>query len=212
MPLRLRRDAGGREGADVHRHAAGPAPAGGLPVASGGARRRGPGPDLPRGEPYAPGRRAAPPRSARRAGRGRPRADGRGLGRALPPSRAAPAPGRGDVHPRGLPDRRGGLPAGGQCRAPPEAPAEMARLFADHPEAVARTVEIAEACGFCLSQLRYEYPDEPVPPGARRRNTWRRRPSSGRTGATAAIFPPPSRGRSARSCGSSPRWTMPVTS
>lgn len=49
-------------------------------------------------------------------------------------------------------------------------------------------------------------------PGARRRNTWRRRPSSGRTGATAAIFPPPSRGRSARSCGSSPRWTMPVTS
>lgn len=91
-------------------------------------------------------------------------------------------------------------------------PAEMARLFADHPEAVARTVEIAEACGFCLSQLRYEYPDEPVPPGARRRNTWRRRPSSGRTGATAAIFPPPSRGRSARSCGSSPRWTMPVTS
>ncbi|MDP4002845.1 error-prone DNA polymerase [Methylobacterium sp. NEAU K] len=44
-------------------------------------------------------------------------------------------------------------------------PDEMARLFADHPEALARTVEIAEACGFCLSQLRYEYPDEPVPPG-----------------------------------------------
>ncbi|MCJ2120253.1 error-prone DNA polymerase [Methylobacterium sp. J-001] len=44
-------------------------------------------------------------------------------------------------------------------------PDEMARLFADHPEALARTVEIAQACTFCLSQLHYEYPDEPVPPG-----------------------------------------------
>ena len=44
-------------------------------------------------------------------------------------------------------------------------PAEMARLFADHPEALARTLEIAEACDFQLSQLRYEYPEEPVPPG-----------------------------------------------
>ncbi|MGU3466607.1 error-prone DNA polymerase [Methylobacterium sp. C33D] len=43
--------------------------------------------------------------------------------------------------------------------------AEMARLFADHPGALARTVEIAEACDFSLSQLHYEYPDEPVPPG-----------------------------------------------
>jgi error-prone DNA polymerase len=42
---------------------------------------------------------------------------------------------------------------------------EMARLFADFPDAVARTVEIAEACHFCLGQLKYEYPDEPVPPG-----------------------------------------------
>ncbi len=44
-------------------------------------------------------------------------------------------------------------------------PAEMARLFAEHPEAVARTVEIAETCGFSLGELAYEYPDEPVPPG-----------------------------------------------
>ncbi|WP_342108862.1 error-prone DNA polymerase [Methylobacterium sp. SI9] len=43
--------------------------------------------------------------------------------------------------------------------------AEMARLFADHPAALARTVEIAEACDFSLSELHYEYPDEPVPPG-----------------------------------------------
>ena len=39
-------------------------------------------------------------------------------------------------------------------------PQEMARLFRDHPDAVARTVEIAEACRFSLDELRYEYPDE----------------------------------------------------
>ncbi|WP_316976684.1 error-prone DNA polymerase [Shumkonia mesophila] len=44
-------------------------------------------------------------------------------------------------------------------------PAEMARLFADHPDAVARTVEIAEACAFSLDELRYEYPIDPVPDG-----------------------------------------------
>ena len=39
-------------------------------------------------------------------------------------------------------------------------PAEMARLFRDYPAAVARTVEIADACRFSLDALRYEYPDE----------------------------------------------------
>jgi error-prone DNA polymerase len=38
--------------------------------------------------------------------------------------------------------------------------AEMARLFAAHPEAVARTLEIVERCRFSLDELRYEYPDE----------------------------------------------------
>ena len=42
---------------------------------------------------------------------------------------------------------------------------EMARLFADFPDAIARTVEIAKACRFSLGQLKYEYPDEPVPQG-----------------------------------------------
>jgi len=46
-----------------------------------------------------------------------------------------------------------------------KAPAEMARLFADYPEAVARTVKIAEACAFSLNELRYEYPIDPVPDG-----------------------------------------------
>ena len=44
-------------------------------------------------------------------------------------------------------------------------PAEMARLFARWPVAVARTIEVAERITFDLSHLKYEYPDEPVPPG-----------------------------------------------
>src|SRR5581483_4017575 len=43
--------------------------------------------------------------------------------------------------------------------------AEMARLFARHPQAVARSLEIAQRIRFDLEELRYEYPDEPVPPG-----------------------------------------------
>ena len=41
-----------------------------------------------------------------------------------------------------------------------KSPDEMARLFRRHPEAVARTAEIAERCRFSLEELRYEYPDE----------------------------------------------------
>ncbi|HTZ00763.1 MAG TPA: error-prone DNA polymerase [Xanthobacteraceae bacterium] len=44
-------------------------------------------------------------------------------------------------------------------------PAEMARLFAGLPGAIARGIEIAQACRFSLGELKYEYPDEPVPPG-----------------------------------------------
>ncbi|HEX3920270.1 MAG TPA: error-prone DNA polymerase [Caulobacteraceae bacterium] len=44
-------------------------------------------------------------------------------------------------------------------------PVEMGRLFKAWPEAVARTLEIAERCRFSLDELKYEYPDEPVPPG-----------------------------------------------
>jgi error-prone DNA polymerase len=46
-----------------------------------------------------------------------------------------------------------------------KSPAEMARLFAAFPGAVARTITIADACRFSLGELRYEYPDEPVPEG-----------------------------------------------
>ena len=46
-----------------------------------------------------------------------------------------------------------------------KAAAEMTRLFAAFPQAIARTVTIAEACRFSLAELKYEYPDEPVPKG-----------------------------------------------
>ncbi len=36
----------------------------------------------------------------------------------------------------------------------------MARLFRRYPAALQRTVEIADACAFSLSELSYEYPDE----------------------------------------------------
>src|SRR6202000_2752493 len=42
---------------------------------------------------------------------------------------------------------------------------EMARLFRDLPEAIAETMRFAGRIDFSLDQLRYQYPDEPVPPG-----------------------------------------------
>ena len=44
-------------------------------------------------------------------------------------------------------------------------PDEMARLCVRCPEAVARTAAIAARISFSLDELRYEYPDEPCPPG-----------------------------------------------
>lgn len=55
--------------------------------------------------------------------------------------------------------------------------AEIADLYRDVPDAIERTVEIAERCTFGLEQLRYEYPEEIAPPGMTliehlRRLTW----------------------------------------
>ncbi len=57
------------------------------------------------------------------------------------------------------------------------APAEMARLHAAYPEAVARSVAIADQCGFSLAELRYQYPNEAelpneTPQQALERHTW----------------------------------------
>jgi error-prone DNA polymerase len=46
-----------------------------------------------------------------------------------------------------------------------KAPEEVARLFARHPDAVARSLEIVERCRFSLDELRYQYPTEVRVPG-----------------------------------------------
>ncbi len=43
-----------------------------------------------------------------------------------------------------------------------KAPAEMARLFRDAPEAIEETIKLSEALTFSLDELRYEYPDESI--------------------------------------------------
>jgi error-prone DNA polymerase len=56
-----------------------------------------------------------------------------------------------------------GLAANGEQHL--RTPAEMARRFADLPEALAATGEIAARCGFTLEDLGYRFPDYPVPDG-----------------------------------------------
>ncbi|HTH97297.1 MAG TPA: error-prone DNA polymerase [Stellaceae bacterium] len=56
-------------------------------------------------------------------------------------------------------------------------PAEMVRLFADYPQAIEASTEIAERCRFSLDDLAYQYPEEAPIPGlnaqeALERFTW----------------------------------------
>src|SRR4029079_2238997 len=44
-------------------------------------------------------------------------------------------------------------------------PEEMHELFRDVPQAIDRGLAIADRCTFQLCELKYEYPDEVVPPG-----------------------------------------------
>ncbi len=53
-------------------------------------------------------------------------------------------------------------------------PAEMARLFAAYPEALARSMEIADRCRFSLDELRYQYPHEVRFPGLTAQQTLER--------------------------------------
>ncbi len=46
-----------------------------------------------------------------------------------------------------------------------KSPKEMAHIFSDHPEALQRSIEIAQACHFSLDELTYVYPDEFLPSG-----------------------------------------------
>ena len=54
---------------------------------------------------------------------------------------------------------------------------QIRHLYRDIPEAVTRTLEVADQCQFSLDDLRYEYPEELAPPGMSllehlRRLTW----------------------------------------
>jgi error-prone DNA polymerase len=42
---------------------------------------------------------------------------------------------------------------------------EIHEIFSDTPDAIARTLEIAERCRFSLNELKYQYPKELAPPG-----------------------------------------------
>ncbi len=42
---------------------------------------------------------------------------------------------------------------------------EMVRLFREAPAAIAETMRFSDRIAFSLDQLKYQYPDEPVPPG-----------------------------------------------
>jgi error-prone DNA polymerase len=44
-------------------------------------------------------------------------------------------------------------------------PADMAALFRDHPDASARTRELADRLQYTMADLGYRFPDYPVPPG-----------------------------------------------
>ena len=56
-----------------------------------------------------------------------------------------------------------------------QSPDEMARLFARHPDAIARTREIADRCRFSLDELRYQYPHEVHIPGLSAQQTLEQR-------------------------------------
>ncbi|MEX1181338.1 MAG: error-prone DNA polymerase [Cucumibacter sp.] len=43
-----------------------------------------------------------------------------------------------------------------------KSPAEMARIFREHPEAIAETARLASRIAFSLADLRYEYPEETI--------------------------------------------------
>ena len=73
----------------------------------------------------------------------------------------------------GVPIDRAGYLLAANAERHIKAPDEMARLFRGHEDALQASLDIAEACTFSLDELRYEYPDEPVPPARPRNSIWR---------------------------------------
>ena len=76
------------------------------------------------------------------------------------------------------------LPAAGRLIRPNDqhalkSPDDLARLFADDPESVKRTREVAARCSFSLQELRYRYPLERLPEGMDSSRYLRRRTFEG---------------------------------
>ena len=92
--------------------------------------------------------------------------------------RRAPAAAAGRAHRHPPPDAtvdQRGHAAVPQRRAHAEGPGgDAAGCFRDAPEAVGRTLEIADRCHFTLDELRYQFPEEDLPPGPHRPSTWLR--------------------------------------
>ena len=74
--------------------------------------------------------------------------------------------------------------------------AEMARLFRGHENALTAGLEIVRRCRFSLDELRYEYPEEPVPPGMTPQSRLAQLAWEG----AAVKFPPPARDSCIASC------------
>ena len=83
-----------------------------------------------------------------------------------------------------------------------KSPAEMARLFADLPEAIAHTAEISARLEFTLADLGYEFPRYPVPEGETEMSFLRQLRRRGRAPAL------PARTMSARTGRSSANWRL----
>jgi len=76
--------------------------------------------------------------------------------------------------------------------------AEVARLFRGHENALTAGLEIVRRCRFSLDELRYEYPEEPVPPGMTPQSRLAQLAWEG----AAVKFPPPARDSCIASCAS----------
>ncbi|WP_375458448.1 error-prone DNA polymerase [uncultured Enterovirga sp.] len=70
-------------------------------------------------------------------------------------------------------------------------PAETARLFARHPDAIAGAVEIADRCRFDLGELQYQYPQEVVEPGRTAQETLVRLSEEGAAARYGGSIPDP---------------------
>src|SRR5262249_10110532 len=65
------------------------------------------------------------------------------------------------------------------CERHLKSPAEMMRLFADLPEAIAWTQELSSRLQFTMKDLGYKFPDYPVPPGETQTSFLRKRTEEG---------------------------------